>query len=119
VFPNDLLGMPPERAIQFKIELQSGTAHVVMSLCRMTPMELPKLKNHFKDLLDKGYIRPSSSPLGCPALFVSKKDKDPCLCVDYRPLNAVTIKNKYCHTPFRDSGNEASICVPRMFHSHV
>jgi hypothetical protein len=53
------------------------------------------LKIQLKDLLDKGFIRPSSSPWGCPTLFVSKKDKCLHLCVDYRPLNAVTIKNKY------------------------
>jgi hypothetical protein len=56
---------------------------------------LAELKIQLKDLLDKGFIHPSSSPWGCPALFVSKKDKDLRLCVDYRPLNAVTIKNKY------------------------
>jgi hypothetical protein len=56
---------------------------------------LAELKVQLKDLLDKGFIRPSSSPWGCPVLFVSKKDKGLCLCVDYRPLNAVTIKNKY------------------------
>jgi hypothetical protein len=61
----------------------------------MSQNELAELKTQLKDLLDKGYIRPSSSPWGCPALFVSKKDKELCLCVDYRPLNAVTIKNKY------------------------
>jgi hypothetical protein len=56
---------------------------------------LAELKVQLKDLLEKGFIRPSSSPWGCPVLFVSKKDKGLCLCVDYRPLNAVTIKNKY------------------------
>jgi hypothetical protein len=58
-------------------------------------MELGELKIQLKDLLDKCYIHPSLSPWGCPALFVSKRDKEFCLCVDYRPLNAVTIKNKY------------------------
>jgi hypothetical protein len=56
---------------------------------------LTELKIQLKDLLDKGFIRPSSSPWGCPALFVSKNHKGLRLCVDYRPLNAVTIKNKY------------------------
>jgi hypothetical protein len=60
----------------------------------MTREELAELKIQLKDLLDKGYIKPSSSPWGCPALFV-KKDEALCLCVDYRPLNAITIKNKY------------------------
>jgi hypothetical protein len=61
----------------------------------MTPVELEELKIQLKDLLDKGYIYPSSSPWGCPALFVKKKDDALHLCVDYQQLNAVTIKNKY------------------------
>ena len=61
----------------------------------MPPKELAELKIQLKEPLDKGYIRPSSSPLDCPALFVKKKDDSLRLCVDYRPLNAVTIKNKY------------------------
>jgi hypothetical protein len=61
----------------------------------MTPKELPELKVQLNELLDKGYICPSSTPWGCPALFVKNKDKSLRLCVDYRPLNAVTVKNKY------------------------
>jgi hypothetical protein len=61
----------------------------------MTPKELAELKVQLNELLDKGFIRPSSSPWGCPDLFVKKKDQSLRLCVDYRPLNAVTIKNKY------------------------
>jgi hypothetical protein len=61
----------------------------------MTPVELAELKIQLQDLQDKGYIHPSSSPWGCPALFVAKRDKDLHLCVDYRPLNDVMIKNKY------------------------
>jgi hypothetical protein len=61
----------------------------------MTPKELAELKIQLKELLDKGYIRPSSSPWGCPTLFVKKKDQSLRLCLDYRPLNTVTIKNKY------------------------
>jgi hypothetical protein len=77
------------------IELQPGTTPIAKSLYQMTPVELKELKIQQQGLLDKGYIRPSTSPCGCPALFVSKKDKQLCLCVDYRPLNTVTIKNKY------------------------
>jgi hypothetical protein len=95
VFSDDLPGMPPERAIEFKIELQPGTAPIAKSLYRMTPVKLAELKLQLKDLLDKGYIHPSSSPWGCPALFVKNKDEALHLCVDYRPLNAITIKNKY------------------------
>jgi hypothetical protein len=68
---------------------------IAKALYKMSPLELIELKMQLQDLLDKGFIHPSSSLWGCPALFVSKKDKDLHLCVDYRPLNAVTIKNKY------------------------
>jgi hypothetical protein len=95
VFPDDLSGMPPDRDIKFKIKLQPGTAPISKAPYKMSREELTELKIQLKDLLDKGFICPSSSPWGCPALFVSKKDKCLCLCVDYRPLNAVTIKNKY------------------------
>jgi hypothetical protein len=95
VFPDDLPGMPPERAIEFKIELQLGTASIAKSLYQMTPVELAELKLQLKDFLDKGHIHPSSSPWGYPALFVKKNDEALHLCVDYRSLNAVTIKNKY------------------------
>jgi hypothetical protein len=87
--------MLPERDIEFKIELQSGTTPVAKNPYKMIREELAELKIQLKDLLDKGYIRPSSSSWGCPALFVKKKSKTLHLCVDYRPLNAVTIKNKY------------------------
>jgi hypothetical protein len=95
VFPDDLPGMPPERAIEFKIELQPGTALIAKAPYKMSPVELKELKIQLQGLLDKGYIHPSISPWGCLALFVEKKDKELRLCVDYRPLNAVTIKNKY------------------------
>ena len=95
VFPDDLPGMPPDRDIEFVIELQPGTAPISKRSYRMPPNELAELKIQLPDLLDKGFIRPSSSPWGCPALFVKKKDNSLRLCVDYRPLNAVTIKNKY------------------------
>jgi hypothetical protein len=84
-----------ERSIEFKIELQPGTTPISKAPYKMSREELAELKIQLKDLLDKGFICPSSSPWGCPALFVSKKDKGLRLCVDYRPLNAVTIKNKY------------------------
>jgi hypothetical protein len=61
----------------------------------MMPKELAELKIQLNELLDKGYIRPSLSPRGCPALFVKKKDQSLRLCIDYRPLNAITVKNKY------------------------
>jgi hypothetical protein len=95
VFLDDLPGLPPERAIVFKIVSQPDTAPIAKSLYRMMPMELKELKIQLQVLLDKGYIHPCTLSWGCPALFVSKKDKELSLCVDYRPLNAVTIKNKY------------------------
>jgi hypothetical protein len=95
IFPDDLLGMPPDRDIEFIIELQPGTAPIFKRPYRMPPNELAELKIQLQDLLNKGYIRPSASPWGCPVLFVKKKDNSLRLCVDYRPLNAVTIKNKY------------------------
>ncbi|WVZ88875.1 hypothetical protein U9M48_035342 [Paspalum notatum var. saurae] len=96
VFPEELPGLPPDRNVEFAIELVPGTAPVSKRPYRMAPDELKKLKTQLQEQLDKGSIRPSSSPWGCPALFVEKKDQGgKRLCVDYRPLNAVTVKNKY------------------------
>jgi hypothetical protein len=95
VFPDELPGIPPDRDIKFAIELQPGTAPISKRPYRMRPAELAELKKQLQELLDKGFIRPSTSPWGCPALFVKKKDECLRLCIDYRPLNAVTIKNKY------------------------
>jgi hypothetical protein len=95
VFPDDLPGMLPDQDVEFTIELQSGTTPISRQPYKMTPKELVELKVQLNELLDKGFIRPSSSPWGCPALFVKKKDQSLRLCVDYRPLNAITIKNKY------------------------
>jgi hypothetical protein len=94
VFPDDLPRMPPKRAIEFKIELQPGTAPITKALYKMLPVKLKELKIQLQGLLDKGYIRPSTSPRGYSALFVEKKEKELRLCVDYHPLIAVTIKNK-------------------------
>jgi hypothetical protein len=95
VFPDDLPGMPPDRDIEFIIELQPGTAPISKRPYHMPPNELAELKIQLQDLLGKGFIRTSASPWGCPALFVKKKDNSLRPCVDYRPFNAVTIKNKY------------------------
>jgi hypothetical protein len=80
--------MPPDRDIEFFIELQPGTAPISKRPYRMPPNELAELKIQLQDLLDKGFIRPSASPWGCLALFVKKKDNSLRLCVDYHPLNA-------------------------------
>jgi hypothetical protein len=95
VFLDELPGMPPDRDVEFVIELQPGTAPISKRPYRMPPKELTELKTQLQELLDKGYIRSSSSPWGCPALFVKKKDGSLRMCVDYQPLIAVTIKNKY------------------------
>jgi hypothetical protein len=95
VFPDDLFGMLPDRDIEFVIELQPSTAPISKRPYHMPPNELAELKIQLQDLLDKGFIRPSASPWGCPSLFVKKRDNSLRLCLDYRPLNAVTIKNKY------------------------
>jgi hypothetical protein len=95
VFPEDLPGLSPERDVEFVIELKPGTTLISRRSYWMTPNELAELKTQLQDLLEKGFIQPSSSPWGCAAIFVKKKDQTLRMCVDYRPLNEVTIKNKY------------------------
>jgi hypothetical protein len=95
VFPEELPGLPPEREIDFSIELVPGTAPISRAPYRMAATELVELKKQLAELLDKGFIRPSVSPWGAPVLFVKKKDGSLRLCIDYRQLNQVTIKNKY------------------------
>jgi hypothetical protein len=95
VFPKDLPGLPLERDVEFVIELKPGTAPISRRSYRMPPNELAELKTQLQDLLEKVFIRPSSSPWRCPAIFVKKKDQTLRMCVDYRPLNEVTIKNMY------------------------
>jgi hypothetical protein len=95
VFLDELPGLPPDRDVEFKIELVPSTTPISRRPYRMPPNELAELKIQLQELLEKGLIRPSSSPWGCLALFVKKKDKSLWMCVDYRPLNVVTIKNKY------------------------
>jgi hypothetical protein len=91
VFPEELPGMPPDH----EIELVPGTAPIFKTPYRMAANQLAELKEQLQELLDKGYIRPSASPWGAPAIFVPKKDGTQRMCVDYRSLNAVTVKNKY------------------------
>ena len=95
VFPNNLLGVPPEREIDFRNDLLPDTSPISIPPYRMAPNELKELKLQLKDLLDKGFIQPSISPWGSPVLFIKKKDVSLRMCIDYRQLNMVTIKNKY------------------------
>jgi hypothetical protein len=94
VFPEELPGMPPDRDIEFVIELKPGTTPIYKTPYRMATLELAKLKEHIKELLEKGFIHPSSSPWGAPVIFVPKKDGTQRLCLDYRALNEVIVKNK-------------------------
>lgn len=95
VFPEDIPGMPPQRELEFTIDLVPGTAPISKAPYRMAPAEMKELNKQLEELLEKGYIRPSYSPWGAPVLFVKKKDGSLRLCIDYRDLNKVTIKNKY------------------------
>ncbi|GJV06653.1 putative reverse transcriptase domain-containing protein [Tanacetum coccineum] len=95
VFPDDLPGIPPPRQVKFRIELVPGAAPVARAPYRLAPSELKELSNQLKELLEKGFIRPSSSPWGAPVLFVKKKDGSFRMCIDYRELNKLTVKNRY------------------------
>jgi hypothetical protein len=87
--------MPPDRKIEFVIELVPGTAPIFKRPQRMTANQLVELKEQLQELLDKWYICPSASPWGAPIIFIPKKDGTQRMCVNYRSLNEVTIKNKY------------------------
>ena len=95
MFPEDLPGLPPDREVEFTIEVLPGTAPISKAPYRMAPIELAEVKKQIEELLNKGFIRPSTSPWGAPVLLVKKKDGTQRLCIDYRELNKVTIKNKY------------------------
>ncbi|GKE96349.1 putative reverse transcriptase domain-containing protein, partial [Tanacetum coccineum] len=95
VFPDDLPGLPPPRQVEFRIELVPGAAPVARAPYRLAPSELKELSYQLKELLEKGFIRPSSSPWGAPVLFVKKKDGSFRMCIDYRELNKLTVKNRY------------------------
>ena len=95
VFPDELPGLPPRRVVDFGIELHPGTLPISMTPHRMAPVELQELRVQLHELLDKGFIRPSTSPWGAPVLFDKKKGKTFRLCIDYRQLNRVMIQNRY------------------------
>ena len=95
VFLEELPGIPPIREVELSIEILPGTAPTSRAPYRMVPTELKELKIQLQELLDKGFIRPSVSPWGAPVLFVKKKDGTLRMCIDYRQINKVTVKNKY------------------------
>ena len=95
VFPEDLPGIPPDREIDFQIELALGTEPISKAPYRMAPLELKEFKVHMEKLVSKGFVRPSTSPWGAHVLFVKKNNGSLRLCIDYRELNKVTIRNQY------------------------
>ncbi|GJU89114.1 putative reverse transcriptase domain-containing protein [Tanacetum coccineum] len=95
VFPYDLSRLPHIWEIEFRIELIPRATPVAKSPYRLAPSELEELSGQLKELQDKGFIRPSSSPWGAPVLFVKKKDGSFRMCIDYRELNKLTVKNRY------------------------
>ncbi|GJW26243.1 putative reverse transcriptase domain-containing protein [Tanacetum coccineum] len=95
VFPEDFSGLPPARPVEFHIDLIPGAAPVARAPYRLAPSEMKELSEQLQELSDKGFIRPSSSPWGAPVLFVKKKDGSFRMCIDYRELNKLTVKNRY------------------------
>ncbi|GJR91776.1 putative reverse transcriptase domain-containing protein [Tanacetum coccineum] len=95
VFPEDLLGIPPARQVEFQIDLVPGVAPVARAPYRLAPSKRKELVEQLQELSDKGFIWPSSSPWGAPVLFVKKKDGSFRMCIDYRELNKLTVKNRY------------------------
>jgi hypothetical protein len=112
VFPKELPGMPLDRDIKFVIELMPGTAPIYKSQYRMATTELAEVKEHIKEMLEKGFVRPSSSSWGAPVIFVLKKDGTQRVCMDYHALNEVTIKNMYLLPRIDDLFNQLhGVCV--------
>nr|GFD08739.1 putative reverse transcriptase domain-containing protein [Tanacetum cinerariifolium] len=95
VFPEDLPGLPPARQVEFQVDLVPGAAPVARAPYRLAPAEMQELSTQLQELSDRGFIRPSSSPWGAPVLFVKKKDGSFWMCIDYRELNKLTVKNRY------------------------
>ncbi|KAI3804330.1 hypothetical protein L1987_25790 [Smallanthus sonchifolius] len=95
VFPDELPGIPLKREVEFRINLVPRTTPIAKAPYRLASTEMAELKKQLDELLEKGFVRPSSSPWGAPVLFVKKKDVSMRMCIDYRELNKITIKNRY------------------------
>ncbi|KAI3672728.1 hypothetical protein L6452_38825 [Arctium lappa] len=95
VFPDDLPGLPPDRQVEFRIDLVPGVTPIARAPYRLAPSEMQEMMAQLQELLEKGFVRPSSSPWGAPVLFVKKKDGTMRMCINYRELNKATVKNKY------------------------
>ncbi|GJU62280.1 putative reverse transcriptase domain-containing protein [Tanacetum coccineum] len=95
VFPEDFPGLPPTKQVGFQIDLIPGVARVARAPYRLASSEIKELSDQLKELTDKGFIRPSSSPWGATVLFVKKKDGSFRMCIDYQELNKLTVKNRY------------------------
>nr|GEW36791.1 putative reverse transcriptase domain-containing protein [Tanacetum cinerariifolium] len=95
VFPEDLPGLPPVHQVEFQIDLIPGTTHVACAPYRLDTSKMQELSNQLQELIDRGFIRPSTSPWGAPVLFVKKKDGSFRMCIDYQELNKLTINNRY------------------------
>ena len=122
VFPEDLPGLPPDWEVEFAIELEPGTAPISWRPYHMVPKELAEMKKQLEELLEKGFIRPSSSPWGCLAIFVKKKDVTLWMCVDYYgmydpgyPWQTTWAAPSGSAQPTRQSitGHDSARCLPQ------
>ena len=95
VFRDDLLGIPPNQQVEFRIDLIPRATPIAKSPYRIAPAKMQELSSQLRELLDKGFLRPNFSPRGAPVLFVKKKDGSIRMCIDYRELNNLTVKNRY------------------------
>ncbi|KAI3695188.1 hypothetical protein L1987_78177 [Smallanthus sonchifolius] len=116
VFPKDLSGLPPVRQVEFRIDLIPGANPVARAPYRLAPSEMKELASQLQELSDKGFIRPSHSPWGAVILFVKKKDGSFRMCIDYRELNKLTIKNRYPLPRIDDLFDQlqGSTCFPKI-----
>ncbi|GJS02875.1 putative reverse transcriptase domain-containing protein [Tanacetum coccineum] len=120
VFPEDLPGLPPTRQVEFQIDLVPGDEPVARAPYRLAPSEMKELSEQLKDLSDKGFIRPSSSPWGALVLFVKKKDGSFRMYIDYRELNKLTVKNRYPSPRIDEIIDPSTRRIPKVqFLGHV